>query len=33
MADPRIVDHPRSIERATYSELRQLSYSGAQVLP
>ena len=32
MADPRIVDHPRSIERATYSELRQLSYSGAQVL-
>ncbi|MBO2526996.1 MAG: aspartate kinase [Clostridiales bacterium] len=32
MADPRIVDHPRTIERATYSELRQLSYSGAQVL-
>lgn len=32
MADPRIVDHPRAIERATYSELRQLSYSGAQVL-
>ena len=32
MADPRIVDHPRSIERATYSELRQLSYSGARVL-
>lgn len=32
MADPRIVDHPKPIERATYSELRQLSYSGAQVL-
>ena len=32
MADPRSVDHPKTIERATYSELRQLSYSGAQVL-
>lgn len=32
MADPRIVPNPRPIERATYSELRQLSYSGAQVL-
>jgi len=32
MADPRIVDNPHPIERATYSELRQLSYSGAQVL-
>lgn len=32
MADPRIVDNPKPIERATYSELRQLSYSGAQVL-
>ena len=32
MADPKIVDNPRTIERATYSELRQLSYSGAQVL-
>ena len=32
MADPRIVDHPKTIERATYRELRQLSYSGAQVL-
>lgn len=32
MADPRIVPNPRTIERATYSELRQLSYSGAQVL-
>ena len=32
MADPRIVENPKAIERATYSELRQLSYSGAQVL-
>ena len=32
LADPRIVAHPNTIERATYSELRQLSYSGAQVL-
>ena len=32
MADPRIVENPKPIERATYSELRQLSYSGAQVL-
>ena len=32
MADPRLVENPRAIERATYSELRQLSYSGAQVL-
>ena len=32
MADPRVVEDPRTIERATYSELRQLSYSGAQVL-
>lgn len=32
MADPRVVEDPRPIERATYSELRQLSYSGAQVL-
>ena len=32
MADPRIVENPKTIERATYSELRQLSYSGAQVL-
>ncbi len=32
MADPRVVENPRPIERATYSELRQLSYSGAQVL-
>lgn len=32
MADPRIVDNPRHIERVTYSELRELSYLGAQVL-
>ena len=32
MADPRIVDAPHSIERITYSELRELSYMGAQVL-
>ena len=32
MADPRIVDNPDSIERITYSELRNLSYMGAQVL-
>ena len=32
MADPKIVENPRTIDRATYSELRQLSYSGAQVL-
>ncbi len=32
MADPRIVDNPETIERITYSELRELSYLGAQVL-
>ena len=32
MADPKIVDDPRPIERITYSELRELSYIGAQVL-
>ena len=32
MADPTIVDHPQPIERITYSELRELSYIGAQVL-
>ena len=32
MADPRNVDNPKTIERATSRELRQLSYSGAQVL-
>lgn len=32
MADPRIVKNPLPIERITYSELRELSYIGAQVL-
>ena len=32
MADPRIVEDPQPIERITYSELRELSYIGAQVL-
>ncbi|MGM9661750.1 MAG: aspartate kinase [Oscillospiraceae bacterium] len=32
MADPRIVEHPQPISRVTYSELRELSYIGAQVL-
>ena len=32
MADPRIVENPRCIARLTYSELRELSYIGAQVL-
>ena len=32
MADPRIVDDPRAISEVTYDELRELSYSGAQVL-
>lgn len=32
MADPRIVDNPRPIVKATYSELRELSYIGAKVL-
>ena len=32
MADPRIVNNPESIPRVTYSELRDLSYTGAQVL-
>lgn len=32
MADPRIVDNPRPIEQVTYSELRELSYMGANVL-
>ncbi len=32
MADPRIVDNPETIERITYTELRELSYLGAQVL-
>ena len=32
MADPRIVDNPQTIPQVTYDELRELSYSGAQVL-
>ena len=32
MADPRIVETPRNIERITYEELRELSYMGASVL-
>ena len=32
MADPRIVENPESIPRLTYAELRDLSYTGAQVL-
>ena len=32
MADPRIVDDPQTIPQVTYDELRELSYSGAQVL-
>ena len=31
MADPRIVDNPQAIPEVTYDELRELSYSGAQV--
>ncbi|MDO4564375.1 MAG: aspartate kinase [Clostridia bacterium] len=32
MADPRIVENPRIMELVTYSELRELSYMGANVL-
>jgi len=32
MADPRIIDNPRSIDCLTYRELRELSYMGATVL-
>lgn len=32
MADPRIVKDPLAIPEVTYDELRELSYSGAQVL-
>ncbi len=32
MADPRIVEDPQTIPQVTYDELRELSYSGAQVL-
>lgn len=32
VADPRIVENPKSIEAITYKELRELSYMGASVL-
>ncbi|HIG70099.1 MAG: aspartate kinase [Myxococcales bacterium] len=32
MADPRIVNAPRTIEQLTYRELRELAYMGATVL-
>ncbi len=32
VADPRIIENPRRIENITYSELRELSYMGANVL-
>ncbi len=32
MADPRIVEDPKPIREITYTELRELSYMGAQVL-
>ncbi len=32
MADPRIVKNPKQILKATFGELRELSYIGAQVL-
>lgn len=32
IADPRIVNNPKSIEAITYTELRELSYMGATVL-
>ncbi len=32
MADPRIVENPEPIPEVTYDELRELSYSGANVL-
>ncbi len=32
MADPRIVENPRVIDKITYKELRELSYMGATVL-
>ncbi|MBO6014890.1 MAG: aspartate kinase [Oscillospiraceae bacterium] len=32
MADPRIVENPRSIAHITYSELRELAFMGASVL-
>jgi aspartate kinase len=30
--DPRIVENPKPIDRVTFSELRELSYMGAEVL-
>ena len=32
MADPRVVENPRTIQNVTYRELRELSYMGATVL-
>ena len=32
MADPRIVENPKAIERISYKELRELSFMGASVL-
>ena len=32
MADPRIVENPQAIPEITYDELRELAYSGANVL-
>ncbi|MCY6959117.1 aspartate kinase [Clostridium brassicae] len=32
MADPRIVDNPKPIEKISYKELRELAYMGATVL-
>lgn len=32
MADPKIVNNPKQIKEITYSELRELSYMGANVL-
>ncbi len=32
MADPKIVENPKPIRRITFSELRELSYMGAEVL-
>lgn len=32
MADPRIIEDPKLIEKITYKELRELSYMGASVL-
>lgn len=32
VADPKIIDSPKRIERITYNELRELSYRGANVI-